>query len=1491
MILHDSVDGARRAVLGIVCVLLALVASAATMRAQLPTPDEMEAVAGRTFIVAFPDTTINEHDHEFVTHSVDDQILICIYSAVENTISITGPSGYNKPNIVLPANQFTIIDLMRPEWRSAYPISWQVGKVTASTFRIVAQQPIVTYCMMITEFGAEAWTPMPVEKWGTEYYAAARDGEVVYDVIKGPDGYNKLAKPAPGLFTIIAAFDGTSVSFHTGERLADDYPRSVTLNAGQTYTIQSYVDLAAASFGDVQPDLGGTRIVGSKPIAVISGNTRAQVLTEGEGLTQNPWKNMLIEWMPPVEQHGTEFIFMPTWDARRPAGEYISYKRNAEFVRLYATRPGQTEGFYTTGEVNADVFIDPFVQGTVSEFRFATVPPRYFRTNQPAMAMMNSAAAVRYNGLFPVDIKPDDPDPKEPPEEPDTTITLTRDFEGWGAYMVEMVPREQWTTFAPYWAPTLPAAMENFINVVTDSANRGHILREDGTPFFFNRGEIPNTGLVWGTMTVPSGTTHWLRSDNGGKFYAYSYGVYRGTEQYLFIPKNPPRPNEPPGEGRFEHREYFAWAYGYPLAPRRNFLRRIDTLDIQPTLGCTDLTVVVNATNANTSGIRVIKLEPATNARIKSIMPFEYVASPSATVVVEPIDKRQNASGTIVLITRSGQEFTVPYNYIAESVRFAPSGMLDLGEQTVNATAQGGITVMNPVAKSIDVRSVRLRAGNQDFRIVSTSIALPTTLATDGAFVVTIEGTPRTPGRLYIDSLVIETACSTFTYPLRMETVQPFISVDNLNFGNVTLSRQKDLDLPICNIGRGVVTFHDSLGNDVISWGDANFIVSDADKNKLRNMRLGPDQCDTIKVRFQANTTGIFRTTARLIANTRLVRDTSVWTATVRIPGPQLDGVDFGPQWLTSGDPCSKNTLNAYSDSIVVFNTGSSDFDVTSLTISGPDVDAGFFELDRSDPGATAEGKRVRAVGTDTSFVYQRILFKPTEERAGDYTAKVTMVVTNPVTGIQNTVENTITGRGVQSHVSIGDYTFDTVQFAGAGSTMVPGQITFEVKPTRATTITDVQIVPNNGEFVVTNLAALQRTWQPGETGVVQLEFRPSVPELRNARLVIVGDQSRCDDSESALAGFTRRRPIDPPPPPPPADDTLGVAVSDVSFGAVAGCHDTTIALAVRNTGTAPVIVTGFTLVDGGPEFSVDAVGTPVTIAAGASASFNVHFAPGTSAPYIGHARFDLLFASNDSVAARTVTLSASGVDVVATASIGTDYTALAGEHIDIPIMLGSSLAGSSVSDLAFTLRYQRGMMFADVGDPSRLVKGTLLNGWSAQVTSHQPDASDPRVMELSLRATAPAGISVNGPGELVRVPFRMLIGDTMATSLPFTMSSASSRCVQFTTTPGSAHLDSICGLSFRAIAATGTTYALRQNAPNPFNPSTTIEFSIGLDGPTKLVVFDASGRRVATLVDATLNPGSYSVVWDASAMPSGLYYYRLTNGTWSKTNAMMLQK
>jgi len=85
--------------------------------------------------------------------------------------------------------------------------------------------------------------------------------------------------------------------------------------------------------------------------------------------------------------------------------------------------------------------------------------------------------------------------------------------------------------------------------------------------------------------------------------------------------------------------------------------------------------------------------------------------------------------------------------------------------------------------------------------------------------------------------------------------------------------------------------------------------------------------------------------------------------------------------------------------------------------------------------------------------------------------------------------------------------------------------------------------------------------------------------------------------------------------------------------------------------------------------------------------------------------------------------------------------------------------------------------------------------------------------------------------------------------------------------------------------------FALYQNYPNPFNPTTTIEFYLGRRQEVTLTVYNLLGEKVETLVNAKLDIGSHSVVWDGGDYASGLYFYRLDTEDSHKIRKMVLLK
>jgi hypothetical protein len=89
----------------------------------------------------------------------------------------------------------------------------------------------------------------------------------------------------------------------------------------------------------------------------------------------------------------------------------------------------------------------------------------------------------------------------------------------------------------------------------------------------------------------------------------------------------------------------------------------------------------------------------------------------------------------------------------------------------------------------------------------------------------------------------------------------------------------------------------------------------------------------------------------------------------------------------------------------------------------------------------------------------------------------------------------------------------------------------------------------------------------------------------------------------------------------------------------------------------------------------------------------------------------------------------------------------------------------------------------------------------------------------------------------------------------------------------------------------TPTTYALGQNYPNPFNPTTTIAYDIPATSFVTLSIFNTLGQEVLRAVNKEQPAGKYNTQIDASHLPSGIYYYRLTAGMFTMTNKMVIMK
>ncbi len=104
-------------------------------------------------------------------------------------------------------------------------------------------------------------------------------------------------------------------------------------------------------------------------------------------------------------------------------------------------------------------------------------------------------------------------------------------------------------------------------------------------------------------------------------------------------------------------------------------------------------------------------------------------------------------------------------------------------------------------------------------------------------------------------------------------------------------------------------------------------------------------------------------------------------------------------------------------------------------------------------------------------------------------------------------------------------------------------------------------------------------------------------------------------------------------------------------------------------------------------------------------------------------------------------------------------------------------------------------------------------------------------------------------------------------------------------------YFDVQLGVDKEQIPSTPDNFSLSANYPNPFNPSTKIEYSVPFASRLSLTVFNLVGEKICVLEEGVKQPGNYRVTFNASDLPSGVYFCRLEGGGFSRTIKMLLSK
>ena len=765
------------------CLLLIILGAPLAMHAQ----DNLiydACVGGKLFYIPFPDTVQTPlHD---IRDSFTDRFLLHVYSPRKNQIRVENPADGSSAVYEIPANEMVEVDVT-----SLATVITQNNSPHKGALKVEAESPVILYVFAMTRYGCGAYTPIPVELWGTEYVMPSWEGEVVQDLeFVQKDSTRQLVvqgrRGAPAEGVVIAAYDNTRILISPTDRLEGlegTSPLVVLMNAGDVFQFQSFVD-TAEGVGE-QADIGGSTITANKPVGFVSGNTRVSLRKDSlieilPGVSENAAKDLTLEWVPPVETHGKEFVWSTMQEDLRDA--YPSYED------LWVTPHQQLRLAGGEGVPLEGMIID--VEGREEEFR--TDQSLYdihqdsarswlIRTDVPSSAFASPVGLYAYRG-----------------------IGTGNDFTviPWSTSMVELIPREEWTSFAPF--RTLQTSrselyedFSQYLNVVTDTASAGKIvLRAAGgaeTIIEFKRDTIAGSDIVVASMLLDSATSYILEGREGARFSGYVYGSTKGYEQVYFTSSKP------------TYYAYGSLSYAYPLAPSRCALAQPDSYRINVDGCCCEWGVVISAENENPTGLRFVRLLDNPDSTYNATLSFIDPAAPGdldakrigrVTVKLVATDPTQDARAVLLYRdrTREGEVFTYTIDYVApvldvdrEKINF---GRLEPGVES----GEQRLVFVNHSSGPITVASPTLVSGNTGFRITRTEPAAGTggvNLEQGDSLLLYITARIEKEGEERRDSIMLATGCIREYVDLYATTADTSLSVAAIpvaGYGIVTLS-------------------------------------------------------------------------------------------------------------------------------------------------------------------------------------------------------------------------------------------------------------------------------------------------------------------------------------------------------------------------------------------------------------------------------------------------------------------------------------------------------------------------------------------------------------------------------------------------------------------------------------------------------------------------------------------------------------------------------
>jgi hypothetical protein len=599
---------------------------------------------------------------------------------------------------------------------------------------IVSDVPIAVYGVTRFVYTTDAFMVIPKEMLGTEYVVAS---------------YPDMSAMYPGYYlpsetVIVATEDNTEVIFTLG---GNQYTRTRGgMRPGQTkrWTLFKGDVIAISSYGP-EADLSGSRILATKPVAVVSGNQCANVPTSMR------WCDFIAEMEIPVYAWGKTYFVTPIFGANR-------MRNQNSVIRIFAKEPNTK--VYMDGQEYA--VIPKGFGGLRNEAWLDIEDPDPSGPRPIVISADKPIYVVQYN-------KGQETDPPQPTD----------------PFQMALPSLEQAQTHVIFCTPGARGGIysfpRNFINFVFP-------LNPDGTlPVDLEFGEMVGGQLVW----TP------IRSKFGPNITGVFAGQYQGRRwgfKLLVLP----------GNGVYQIRSrsgqnpFMAYSYGgsdydsYGFVTTMAFGKMLPPQDTIPplvtwTLGCNGaaegLAVERPAESSIRSNFANVYLDPDVSFNYSLTLLDQIIPGTTSAVRwrLDVIDPTQPARARVVFIDRKGNDTCITAEYLPFRAEMNP-GRLDYGLLKVGQSRQMTLTISNPLTYAITLTEIRLKQGNQGFAF-TVPPTVPLVLQPGEQREYTVRFTATQQGT-FVDSVGFGNECE-FRYwtELRAQVGEPVISATDYDYG------------------------------------------------------------------------------------------------------------------------------------------------------------------------------------------------------------------------------------------------------------------------------------------------------------------------------------------------------------------------------------------------------------------------------------------------------------------------------------------------------------------------------------------------------------------------------------------------------------------------------------------------------------------------------------------------------------------------------------